>query len=91
MGHLLVRDGKANLHEHKIFKSFMRLEGFGWREVALLGFVFVVDLFDLAPIDPQATHGQHLEGHLVLQARKPRLGGLLWPPSVSAKSIISVS
>src|SRR6266571_5281697 len=52
-GHLLVRDGKASFHEHKIFKSFMRLEGFGWGEVALLGFVCVVDLFDLAPIDAQ--------------------------------------
>ena len=57
MGHLLVRDGKANFHKHKIFKLFMRLEGFGWGEVALLGFVFVVDLFDLAPLDAQMPLG----------------------------------
>jgi DDE superfamily endonuclease len=62
----------------KVKKLISRIKGLGWRHIPLLGFVLVVDLLDLTPIDTQATNGQHLEGHLVLQAHQQRLSGLLW-------------
>src|SRR5436305_1578247 len=54
----LLREGKANLHPDEIFKAFIWLEGRGRWHIALLGFIFMVDLLDLASIDAQAPLGQ---------------------------------
>src|SRR5439155_7871529 len=61
----------------KIKKLILGIKGGRWRHVALLGFVFVVDLLDLATVDAQATLRQDVLGHLVPQARKQGRGGLL--------------
>src|SRR5438270_7346951 len=61
----------------KIEKLLIRLKGFRWRHIALLGFVFVVDLLDLPTVDAQATRGQNNACHLVLQALEQGLSCLL--------------
>src|SRR2546428_4516817 len=62
----------------KIEKLLLRLKGLRWRQLALLGFVLVVDLLDLPAVDAQTTGWQDMLGHLVPQALEQRLGRLLW-------------
>src|SRR5260370_24851347 len=52
----------------KIEKLRIGIKGLRWRQLALLGFVLVVDLLDLATVDAQTTCGQDVLGHLVPQA-----------------------
>ena len=54
----------------KIKKLILRIKGLRWRHLTLLGFILVVDLLDLPTIDAQATCGQDVLCHLVLQARR---------------------
>src|SRR6266581_9213734 len=69
----------------KIKKLLLRIKGRRWRQLALLGFVLVVDLLDLTAVDAQATCGQDVLGHLVPQARQQRPGGLLGLQSESQR------
>src|SRR3989440_10015612 len=62
----------------KIKKLILRIKGLRWRQVALLGFVLVVDLLDLPTVDTQTTCWQDMLGHLVPQAREQLLGCFLW-------------
>src|SRR5260221_11334159 len=62
----------------KIEKLLLRLKGLRWRQLPLLGFVFVVDLLDLPAVDAQPPGRQDVLGHLVPQALQQWLGGLLW-------------
>src|SRR4051794_23507492 len=57
--------GKRIKQLDKIEKVILCIKRFRWREVALLGFVFVVNLLDLATVDAQPTLGQDVLGHLV--------------------------
>src|SRR5213594_2752651 len=79
--HLRTSHGKFHLERikqvDKIEKLILRSKKWRWRHLALLGFVFVVDLLDLPTVDAQAACGQDVLGHLVPQARPQRLGGLL--------------
>src|SRR5437868_15284019 len=61
----------------KIEKLILRSKGRRWRHLALLGFVFVVDLLDLPTVDAQATNWQDVACHLVPQACQQGAGGLL--------------
>src|SRR5712692_11365364 len=49
----------------KIEKLLLRRKGRRWRHLALLRFVFVVDLLDLPAVDAQPTCGQDVLCHLV--------------------------
>src|SRR5256885_6393932 len=62
----------------KIEKLILRIKGLRWRQLALLGFVLVVDLLDLPTVDTQTTCWQDMLGHLVPQAREQLLGCFLW-------------
>lgn len=46
------------------------------RQVALLGLVLVVDLLDLATVDPQEASRQEMLSHLEAQALEQGLGSL---------------
>src|SRR5258708_21135002 len=61
----------------KIEKLILRIKRFRRRHLALLGFVFVVDLLDLPTVDTQPTCWQDVLGHLVSQALQQALSGLL--------------
>src|SRR5207253_2869415 len=50
----------TNLKNHKVFKAFMSLEGLRWWHSPFLGFVLVVDLFDLPSIHAQVPGWQQL-------------------------------
>ena len=67
--HLRTSHGKFHLERikqgDKIEKLLLRIKRCRWRHLALLGFVFVVDLLDLPTVDVQATCGQDVLGHLV--------------------------
>jgi len=93
--HLRTCHGKLQSERIKqvdtIEKLLLRLKGCRWRQLALLGFVLVVDLLDLPTVDAQTTGWQDVLGHLMTQARQERRGGLLGLPSVRASEIISVS
>src|SRR5437764_12542693 len=39
----------------KVEKAIIRFKGLGWREVAFLGFILVINLLDLLSIDAQKT------------------------------------
>src|SRR5207247_4567113 len=87
--HLRTSHGKLQSERikqvDKIEKLLLRIKGRRWRQLALLGFVLVVDLLDLTAVDAQATCGQDVLGHLVPQARQQRLGGLLGLQSESQR------
>src|SRR5207247_1323292 len=85
------RRGERIKQLDKIKKLILRIKGLRWRQLPLLGFVFVVDLLDLPAVDAQATGWQDVLGHLVPQALEQQLARLLWLPSVRAREIISVS
>src|SRR5438270_2051438 len=61
----------------KVEKLIIRLKGLGWRHLALLGFILVVDLLDLTAIDTQVTWRQDLAPHFVSQPQEQWLGCLL--------------
>ena len=79
--HLRTSHGKFHLERikqvDKIEKLILRIKRSRWRHLALLGFVFVVDLLDLPTVDAQATCGQDVLGHLVPQADQQWASGLL--------------
>src|SRR6266851_737525 len=55
-------------HDHKILKALPRCKGLGRRDIALLGFVFFVDLLDLSAIDAQVPLGQQVASQALQQA-----------------------
>src|SRR2546421_11847642 len=61
----------------KIEKLILRIKRFRRRQVALLGFVFGVDLLDLPTVDTEPTHWQEVLCNFVSQARQQPLGRLL--------------
>src|SRR5260370_20391689 len=53
---------RSDQHDHEILEALFWSEGLGRGDIALLRFVFVVDLLEFATIDAQALHAQLLHG-----------------------------
>src|SRR2546423_5227456 len=68
--------GERIKHLDKIEKLLLRIKRCRWRQLALLGFVLVGDLLDLATVDAQATWRQDVLGYLVSQACQQWCGRL---------------
>ena len=62
---------------NKVEKLLLRLKRLRRGQIALLGLVLIVDLFDLATIDAQAARWQDLAHHFLSHPPKPRLSRLL--------------
>src|SRR3989442_1407226 len=54
--------------DHKILKALPRCKGLGRGYIALLGFVFLIDLLDLPAIDAQTPFGQQGASQALQQA-----------------------
>src|SRR5436305_4119268 len=67
--HLRTSHGKLQSERikqvDKIEKLLLRIKRRRWRQLALLGFVFVVNLLDLPAVNAQATWRQDVLGHLL--------------------------
>src|SRR5713101_2414364 len=51
---------RSHQDDHKIFKALPRFKRLRWGQIALLGFVFLIDLLDLPTSDAQASLRQQV-------------------------------
>src|SRR5947199_4180413 len=66
-GDLLLRWKKRVNHLNKILKALLWQKGLGRRQMALFGFVLIVDLLDFTTIDAQETRRQDHCAHITLE------------------------
>src|SRR5438270_508410 len=68
-----LRAERASHDNDKIGKALLWLKGLGWRKMALLGFILVVDLLELTAIDAQVPLGQLVTAQTLQEAFEPPL------------------
>src|SRR5258708_34699023 len=64
---------RSDQHDHEILEALFWSEGLGRGDIALLRFVFVVDLLEFATIDAQAPGGQRVPSQPLEQALHAQL------------------